>query len=117
MDGGTGGIMLYTEYNNFVSKDPYLKSRSFRSKEKLADSMMNISNIIILIVFVSVVLIPLVGILRVLVLGYVDLFAIIYDSEGASAFLLMFFVVNVFGVFYAYRARQRALDIYDSFES
>ena len=56
--------MKNSDKEKFLKKYPILKNRSIKSREKIADSFMNISNKLWTSIFVSIIVLPLAGIVK-----------------------------------------------------
>lgn len=93
-----------------------IKGRSVRSKEKIADALMNLSTSIWAVIIFIVTVIPLAAVIKMIMTdqGAADLYALGHGI-GLAYFLIILSMI-VTGVFIALNFRKKALDIYDSLE-
>ena len=99
-----------------IEKYPILKQRSMKSREKIADSYMDVSNKLWATIFMSVITIPLAFIFKVIfsTSSLSILNSPIIDSLlNYTVALMIFYAI---GTLLAFWFRKMALDIYDSFK-
>jgi hypothetical protein len=101
------------EREKLMKKFPFLRNRSNKSIEKTADSFMDLSNKIWAAIFVSVVTLPIAGILKTMFEVGGELPSLEYLSQFVEVnFFLLLFILGV-GALMAIKFRAWALDLYD----
>jgi hypothetical protein len=102
----------YIDESKLLKKYPILKNRSVKSREKIADSFMSMSDKLWSSVFVSVIILTLTGIFKI-IFAPSDVVSI-QKILTNTFYLWVLIVVLVLGTILALRSRKYALDIYDS---
>ena len=104
--------------DKILKSTPFLKGRSEKSIEKTADSFLDLSNKLFAVIFLSFITVPLAGLVKNLGSSSssstisIDTLAIFISTNGIVLGLL----VGV-GVFWAWRFRTIALNLYDTLKS
>jgi sterol desaturase/sphingolipid hydroxylase (fatty acid hydroxylase superfamily) len=106
------------KYKNYINesklfkKYPILKNRSVKSREKIADSFMSLSDKLWSSIFVSIITLSLAGIFKVIFIpsNIVSIEKLLINTSYFWALI----IVLTFGTVLAFYFRKYALDIYDS---
>lgn len=90
-----------------------LKDRSLKSREKFADSLMSLANVIHGAVLISVFAFPLTAFISAVFTGVEPYsFLVIFDRMSGSNFLVFLFVYSLPIIVGAY-GKHKAMDLYD----
>jgi hypothetical protein len=105
------------EIEKIVKELPILRNRSEKSREKVADSFMTISNNLWSLVFVSMISIPLSVVITSLFIdrSKIPTFKVFKENFDANFWIL--FLLFVTAIVLALYFRNKALKIYDTIRS
>ncbi len=99
-----------------LGTDSFERARSFKSREKIADTLMDLSTKIWMVIYVAIVSLPLAMIFRLVIgEGHANSLSQIIDSNVKFYFVLLIAILAA-GMIMAKKIQKTALDIYDSLE-
>ena len=96
--------------------DSFEMTRSFKSREKIADTLMDLSTKIWAVIYVAIVSQPLAMVFRLVISeGNANSLSLIINSNGKFYFVILIAILAA-GIIMAKKIQKTALDIYDSLE-